>query len=99
MSRTTILSEPATNGKLIIHTNIGDFNVELWTKEAPLACRNFIQHSLNNYYDKCQFFRVLKGFMAQTGDPTNTGTGGESIYGKPFKDEINSRLRFTRRGL
>ncbi len=39
------------------------------------------------------------GFIAQCGDPTGTGHGGESIYGKPFKDEIHSRLHFTRRGL
>merc|ERR1712142_1268412 len=43
--------------------------------------------------------RVEKGFIAQGGDPTGTGNGGESIYGAPFKDEFHQRLRFTRRGL
>ena len=37
--------------------------------------------------------------MVQTGDPTGTGKGGDSIYGGPFKDEFNSRLNFTQRGL
>lgn len=37
--------------------------------------------------------------MVQTGDPTGTGKGGESIYGGNFKDEFNSRLKFTQRGL
>lgn len=41
----------------------------------------------------------MKGFIVQTGDPSGTGFGGESIYGKPFKDEFHSRLRFVRRGL
>jgi len=47
-----------------------------------------------------QFFhRVVKGFIVQGGDPNGDGTGGESIYGEPFKDEFHSRLRFIRRGL
>jgi peptidyl-prolyl cis-trans isomerase SDCCAG10 len=44
-------------------------------------------------------FRIVPGFCAQGGDPTGTGQGGESIYGRPFKDEIHQRLRFNRRGL
>uniref|UniRef100_A0A1X7TB86 Peptidyl-prolyl cis-trans isomerase n=1 Tax=Amphimedon queenslandica TaxID=400682 RepID=A0A1X7TB86_AMPQE len=38
-------------------------------------------------------------FVAQGGDPTGTGEGGESIYGSPFKDEFDQRLKFNRRGL
>ena len=51
------------------------------------------------YYDKTKFFRVVPDFIVQGGDPTNSGQGGESIWSKPFKDEIHSRLRFVRRGL
>ncbi|ELW50705.1 Peptidyl-prolyl cis-trans isomerase CWC27 like protein [Tupaia chinensis] len=51
------------------------------------------------YYDNTIFHRVVPGFIVQGGDPTGTGTGGESIYGAPFKDEFHSRLRFNRRGL
>ncbi|XP_066471984.1 spliceosome-associated protein CWC27 homolog isoform X5 [Tiliqua scincoides] len=43
--------------------------------------------------------RVVPGFIVQGGDPTGTGSGGESVYGVPFKDEFHSRLRFNRRGL
>ncbi len=35
----------------------------------------------------------------QGGDPTGTGTGGESVYGKPFRDEFDSRLTHTGRGV
>ena len=65
---------------------MGDLDLELWANEAPLACRNFIQHALEGYYDGTIFHRVVPGFMIQGGDPTGTGMGGESIYGKPFKD-------------
>lgn len=58
-----------------------------------------IQLCLEGYYDGVIFHRIIKGFMAQTGDPSGTGLGGESIYGAPFKDEFHSRIKFNRRGL
>ena len=61
--------------------------------------RNFVQLCLEGYYDGCLFHRVIPELMIQTGDPTGTGLGGESVYGEPFGDELHSRLRFTRRGL
>ena len=56
-----------------------------------------MQLCLEGYYDGCQFFRLIPDFLVQTGDPSNTGRGGESAFGQPFKDEFHSRLRFTRR--
>jgi len=106
---TVYANQPATKGKVVLHTTIGPFDVELWSKEAPLACRNFVQLCMEGCYDGCIFHRVIKDFMAQTGDPTGTGTGGASVYeeGGPegagpqgiFKDEFNGRLRFIHRGL
>ncbi|XP_034512173.1 spliceosome-associated protein CWC27 homolog isoform X2 [Ailuropoda melanoleuca] len=93
------IQEPPTNGKVLLKTTAGDIDIELWSKEAPKACRNFIQLCLEAYYDNTIFHRVVPGFVVQGGDPTGTGTGGESIYGAPFKDEFHSRLRFNRRGL
>lgn len=93
------IQEPPTNGKVLLKTTAGDIDIELWSKEAPKACRNFVQLCLEAYYDKTIFHRVVPGFIVQGGDPTGTGTGGESIYGAPFKDEFHSRLRFNRRGL
>ncbi|CAG8460498.1 15346_t:CDS:2, partial [Dentiscutata heterogama] len=86
-------------GKVILHTTAGDIAVELFSKEAPKACRNFVQLALEGQYDSTIFHRVVPGFIIQGGDPTGTGFGGESIYGGPFEDEFHSRLRFVRRGL
>jgi peptidyl-prolyl cis-trans isomerase SDCCAG10 len=63
-------SEPPTSGKVILVTNYGNIDIELWTKEAPRACRNFIQLCMENYYENNIFHRIIKGFMIQTGDPT-----------------------------
>ncbi|XP_020617682.1 peptidyl-prolyl cis-trans isomerase CWC27 homolog [Orbicella faveolata] len=93
------IQEPPTNGKVLLITTCGEIDIELWSKEAPKACRNFIQLCLEGYYDGTIFHRIVKGFCIQGGDPTGTGTGGESIYGQPFKDEFHQRLRFVRRGL
>jgi len=92
-------SEPPTSGKVIVETNYGNIDIELFTLEAPKSCRNFIQHCLNKYYNGCIFFKIFKNFMIQTGDPTNTGNGGESIYHEDFRDELHSRLKFSHRGI
>ncbi|XP_040014042.1 spliceosome-associated protein CWC27 homolog [Xiphias gladius] len=93
------IQEPPTNGKVLLKTSAGDVDIELWSKEAPKACRNFVQLCMEGYYDGTVFHRVVPDFIVQGGDPTGTGSGGESIYGRPFKDEFHSRLRFNRRGL
>jgi len=79
------ISEPLTHGKVVLTTTLGDFDVELWSKEAPLACRHFIQLCLDRYYDKCAFYRVAPGFVAQSGDPTNTDSGGVDLYKDPTR--------------
>ncbi|KAJ7780057.1 cyclophilin-like domain-containing protein [Mycena maculata] len=88
-----------TNGRVIIDTTVGEIDIELWSKETPKTCRNFIQLALEGYYDNVIFHRVVPGFLVQTGDKTGTGGGGESIYGEPFEDEIHPRLRFAHRGI
>ena len=93
------ITEPPTTGKVILETNYGNIDIELFTLEAPKSCRNFIQHCLNKYYNGCHFFKIFKNFMIQTGDPTNTGNGGESIFSEDFRDEFHSRLKFNHRGV
>jgi cyclophilin family peptidyl-prolyl cis-trans isomerase len=95
-------SEPPTNGKVVLVTTHGDIDVELWSKECPRTCRNFVQLCLDGYYDKCIWHRIVKDLLVQTGDPSGVGTGGEDIYGgvEDFAGgrEIHPRLRFSHRG-
>ncbi|ESK93192.1 peptidyl-prolyl cis-trans isomerase cwc27-like protein [Moniliophthora roreri MCA 2997] len=88
-----------TNGRVMVDTTVGEIDIELWSKETPKTCRNFLQLAMEGYYDGVIFHRVVPGFLVQTGDKTGTGAGGESIYGEPFEDEIHPRLRFAHRGL
>ncbi|ODQ66824.1 cyclophilin-like protein [Nadsonia fulvescens var. elongata DSM 6958] len=92
--------EPATTAKVVLHTTKGPIELELWAKQVPLACRNFIQLCLEGYYDGVQFHRIVKDFIVQSGDPTGTGHGGDAIYPEGrFENEFHSRLKFNRRGL
>lgn len=80
----------------IIHTVFGDIHIKLFLKDCPKTVENFCVHSKNGYYNGHIFHRVIKGFMIQTGDPTGNGTGGESIWGGEFEDEIRPHLRHDR---
>lgn len=72
--------EPQPTGSLILHTTQGEISVELFAKQTPLTCRNFLQLCVDGYYDDTIFHRLVPGFILQGGDPTGTGHGGESIY-------------------
>lgn len=92
--------EPQPTAKVILHTTAGDIALELFAKQTPVTSRNFLQLCLDGYYDNTIFHRLVPGFIIQGGDPTGTGSGGESSYdGEPFADEFHSRLKFNRRGL
>ena len=77
------------NPLVIVHTNLGDFTLELFPEVAPKTVENFVTHAKNGYYDGVIFHRVIEDFMIQGGDPTGTGMGGESIYGRTFEDEFS----------
>eukprot|EP01054_Gregarina_sp_Poly1_P004964 Gregarina_sp_Poly_1__4963@NODE_262_length_10455_cov_153_948017_g229_i0_p3_GENE_NODE_262_length_10455_cov_153_948017_g229_i0NODE_262_length_10455_cov_153_948017_g229_i0_p3_ORF_typecomplete_len474_score76_06Pro_isomerase/PF00160_21/3_3e42MNNL/PF07657_13/0_078_NODE_262_length_10455_cov_153_948017_g229_i0131434 len=92
--------EPPNRGRVILTTTLGPIEVDLWAKECPKACRNFVQLCLEGYYDDTTFHRVIPGFLVQGGDPSGAGTGGESVYGpSSFPNEYHSRLKFRYRGL
>ena len=64
---------------VLIETSLGDIVADLYLDQAPIASRNFLKLCKIHAYDGCLFFRVVKGFLAQTGDPTGTGRGGSSV--------------------
>ncbi|KAF9893240.1 Peptidyl-prolyl cis-trans isomerase cyp8 [Aspergillus nanangensis] len=81
-----------------ISTNCGDVNLELHTEYAPKAAWNFIKLAKKGYYKDVAFHRNIRGFMIQGGDPSGTGRGGESIWGKYFNDEFEGPLKHDSRG-
>ena len=85
--------------EVLLHTNMGDIVLEIRPDIAPLAAENFLTHVKKGYYDGTTFHRVIEDFMIQGGDPTGTGRGGESIWGRPFKDEFAPNVVFDKPGI
>ncbi|WP_019206762.1 peptidylprolyl isomerase [Limosilactobacillus ingluviei] len=78
--------------KATIKTSLGDISLQLFPDQAPKTVKNFVELAKQGYYNDVTFHRVIPDFMIQTGDPTATGAGGESIYGHPFADEFSPEL-------
>ena len=89
-------SKLTTASKAILRTTHGDITIKLFPKDTPKTIQNFVGHAQSGYYDNVIFHRIIPGFMVQTGDPLGDGTGGESIWGGEFEDEIRRELRHDR---
>ena len=83
----------------VMETSMGTIELELFAKEAPKTVKNFVGLAQKGYYKGTIFHRVIDNFMIQGGDPTGTGTGGESIYGKTFADEFVPTLKHSTPGI
>ena len=84
---------------VVLETTQGNIEIELMPNAAPKACENFIALAGKGYYDGLIFHRVIKDFMIQGGDPTGTGSGGESIWGRYFEDELDPKVTFDSPGI
>lgn len=82
-----------------LHTDLGDIKLELFCDEVAKTCQNFLALCASGYYNNNKIHRNIKGFMMQTGDPTGTGKGGSSIWGRKFEDEIHEHLQHAKRGV
>lgn len=82
----------------ILNTSFGTIEFELYPKETPKAVINFIGLSLQGYYNKLTFHRIVKDFMIQTGDSTASGSGGRSYFGSEFEDETPLELKHNSPG-
>ncbi|KAL9393771.1 hypothetical protein Peur_013056 [Populus x canadensis] len=90
---------------VLIVTSLGDIVVDLYADKCPLTCKNFLKLCKIKYYNGCLFHTVQKDFTAQTGDPTGTGAGGDSVYkflygdqARFFGDEIHLDLKHSKMG-
>jgi cyclophilin family peptidyl-prolyl cis-trans isomerase len=81
-----------------LETNHGVITFELLPAEAPKTTENFQTLANKGYYNGVTFHRVIRNFMIQGGDPTGTGAGGQSAFGKEFADEINSSASLYKTG-
>ena len=89
----TQLDPPAQGEEIaVMHTSMGDIKIKFFPEEAPKAVENFKTLAKEGYYDGITFHRVINDFMIQGGDPTGTGSGGESMYGEYFEDEFSPNL-------
>ncbi|KAL7568113.1 hypothetical protein ACA910_019511 [Epithemia clementina (nom. ined.)] len=95
---TTADTSPWTH--VLFETSTGIFCIELYYKHAPRTCYNLAALAHAGYYDSTMFHRIVRDFMIQGGDPTGTGRGGESIFGKgKLEDEITRNLKHTGAGV
>ena len=85
--------------KVTLETTQGSITFDLFDDLAPKTCENFTTHCKNGYYNDVIFHRIIEKFMIQGGDPTGTGRGGESIWGKNFEDECARDLKFDKAGI
>jgi cyclophilin family peptidyl-prolyl cis-trans isomerase len=91
-----LVIDPKKKYSATFKTEKGDFVIELFADKAPLTVNNFVFLARERFYDGVTFHRVIKGFMAQGGDPSGTGTGGP---GYRFKDEFHPDLRHNAPGI
>lgn len=84
---------------VVFETTEGKIVFALKPEIAPKACENFVGLVQKGYYDGVSFHRVIRGFMIQGGDPSGTGRGGQSIFGRSFEDEFKPNVVFDRAGL
>ncbi len=95
----SLYAQKSTNPHVVLETNQGSIELELYPDVAPKAVKNFIELSKKGYYNGLIFHRVINHFMIQGGDPTGTGAGGESIYGDVFENEYKPNVVFDKPGL
>eukprot|EP00962_Isochrysis_galbana_P017723 scaffold5098_cov112-Isochrysis_galbana.AAC.1 len=91
---------------VLLETSLGDIVIDLHTEQCPNACRNFLKLCKIKYYNYSLFHNVQPGSLVQTGDPTGTGQGGQSVYGilygpqaRFFEHEITRALRHDKPGV
>lgn len=95
---TTAPDDAISATKATIETSKGKIELELYPNDAPKTVTNFATLAKRGYFNGLTFHRVEPGFVIQGGDPSGNGTGGTSIYGAKFADELNADTDSYKRG-
>jgi cyclophilin family peptidyl-prolyl cis-trans isomerase len=90
----------------VVETSMGTFEIELYPQDAPKTVENFVGLAGKKYFDGCRVHRVVPGFVIQMGDDKSKdtalraqwGTGGHSLWGKAFADELNPSTKSYQEG-
>lgn len=85
------VSTASKNPVVVIETNQGNFEVELFMKESPITAKNFLDLVNKGFYNGLTFHRIVPGFVIQGGDPKGDGTGGP---GYSIKDEKSTQKEY-----
>jgi len=88
--------DPAKGYYARMVTNKGTMLIKFKPDVAPMHVTNFIYLTRLGFYDGIKFHRVMKGFMAQGGDPLGNGTGGP---GYQFAGEISPKANHDAPGV
>jgi cyclophilin family peptidyl-prolyl cis-trans isomerase len=95
------LPPPVVTHNAVLKTSAGNIEIELYGLNAPKTVKNFIELAKKQYYNGILFHRVVPNFVVQAGDPYTRdssgrrdlwGTGGRSIYGSTFQDELDPTM-------
>ncbi len=81
---------------VILNTNKGAIRLNLFWKETPITCGNFLNLIQRGFYNGLTFHRVIPDFMIQGGCPDGVGTGGP---GYRFEDEFRADLKHNAPGI
>jgi cyclophilin family peptidyl-prolyl cis-trans isomerase/protein-disulfide isomerase len=79
-----------------LHTEKGDIVIELFADKAPWAVNSFVYLAQSGWYEGTAFYRVTPGYLAQAGDPSNSGLGSP---GYSFSNELTPDLHFNKAGV
>ena len=89
-----VAQAPDPANTLVIELKTGRVLIELYPRIAPKHVERVKTLARQGFYNGIVFHRVIEGFMAQTGDPTGTGTGGSKLGNVPA--EFSNQVAFER---
>ncbi|NIN00262.1 MAG: peptidylprolyl isomerase [candidate division Zixibacteria bacterium] len=84
--------EREKNPVVVVETNFGPIELELFWDKTPKTAENFLRLVISEFYDSLTFHRVVPDFVIQGGDPLGTGTGGPG-YTIDFEKADTKHLR------